>query len=158
MTGIGEMWSNLGERRGMIAHGRRNRITVKERGAVEIEVDRGNLRSCKYSTVILYDLVGGTWKYFYAYFIGIRIIKSQYGYYMPSRRSVGRSAFVGRGAVTYSEFAAVCYVDVVHEATKEGAVGRGVGQSVVVDKVMYHLVDDGVVDGVGREVETRGEA
>ena len=46
----------------------------------------------------------------------------------------------------------------VHEATKQRAVGRGVMQSVVVYEIMYHLVDDGVVDGVGCEVETGGDA
>lgn len=108
--------------------------------------------------VILYDFVGGAWKYFDANFVGIRVIESQYGYDMPSWRRVGRGTFVGRRAVAYGQFASVGYIDAVHEATKQRAVGRGVMQSVVVYEIMYHLVDDGVVDGAGCEVETGGDA
>lgn len=108
--------------------------------------------------VILYDFVGGAWKYFDAYPVGIRVFEPQYGYDVPSWRRVGRCTFVGCRAVAYGQFASVGYIDAVHEATKQRAVGRGVMQSVVVYEIMYHLVDDGVVDGVGCEVETGGDA
>ena len=90
------------------------------------------MRGRKDTMVILYDFVGGAWQYFDANFVGIRVIEPQYGYDVPSRCRVGRGTFVGRRAVAYGQFASVGYIDAVHEATKQRAVGRGVMQSVVV--------------------------
>lgn len=56
------------------------------------------------------------------------------------------------------EMAAVGCVDAMHYGFEYRAVGRCVGESVVVDEVVYHLVDDSVVDHVGGQVEARGYA
>ena len=79
-------------------------------------------------------------------------------YHVPTRTRVGFLTLNEGGAVAHREVAPVHGVDAVHYGFEYGAVGRGVGESVVVDEVVYHLVDDGVVDHLSRQVEACGDA
>ena len=69
--------------------------------------------------------------------------------------------FVGRGKmllgchlVGYGDVSAVLGVDVIHHLPEERAVGRGVLHLVYGNIIMYHLMNDDILNIVFREVES----
>lgn len=77
---------------------------------------------------------------------------------VPGAAGGDAGVLVGGGFVGDGEMAAVDGVDALHDGAEYGAVGRGVGQSVVVDEVVNHLVDEGVVYRGLCEVEACADA
>lgn len=72
--------------------------------------------------------------------------------------AVGVGLLGWRGFMTHCDISAVGDVDALHYGAEYGTVGRGVAESVVMDKIVYHLMDDSVVDRFLRQVKTRGYA
>lgn len=72
-------------------------------------------------------------------------------------RTVDLLLLLLRGTVGNSELSAKTLVDGFHHLAKDFAMGRGVFNPVYTDIVMYHLMDDGVLPLLFRQVEAGAE-
>lgn len=153
--GAGEVVGQLGGVGFVDAERRGRGVAVEEGVVVEVEVHGAYFAQRAYLTVIAYYAGHDARKHFYAGGSGFH---GDDGDDVP--RTAGAHqllAFMRREACGDAHVAAVGLVHGLHQRLEDGSVGRGVGEIVEPDEVVYHLVEDHVVEEFLGEVHARVE-